>query len=316
MTFAVSIRLGALLVSTALFLSAGAPLAAQSAPVIRVGVTAGDAFAEAYYAQELGLFRKAGLPVEIRQFSTGAAITTGMTSGTIDVGISNVLSVSKAAMRGAPFVFFAGGGLYSSQAPIVALTTQQKSPLREAKDLEGKTVAVTALGDVAQVAISAWMDRQGANVTKVHFIAIPWAEMHAALQSGLVQAAVLTEPWLTAAVRAGDTRVLARPYDMIDPIFLIGVWFTTTAWYDKNRAMANRFVAVIYEAGRWANAHPEQSAQMLAKYSKIDAGTTRSMTRAPYALALDFSLIQPLFNLAYRYHTVARPIDASALIAK
>jgi ABC-type nitrate/sulfonate/bicarbonate transport system substrate-binding protein len=38
-------------------------------PAIRIGMTAGDGYAEAYYAQEIGLFRKAGIQAVIRRFS-------------------------------------------------------------------------------------------------------------------------------------------------------------------------------------------------------------------------------------------------------
>jgi len=314
--FAVSVRLGALLVSTTLCASPAAPLAAQPEPVIRVGMTAGDAFAEAYYAQETGLFKKAGIRAEIRPFSTGAAISTGMNSDAIDVGISNVMNVSKAVARGAPFVLLAGGGMYSAKSPIVALNVLRDSPIRSARDLEGRTVAITALGDTAQVGIAAWMDRNGASASKVHFIELAWADQEAALENRLVDAVLATEPWLSAALKRGYARVLARPYDDIDSQFVIGVWFTTATWYAKNRTLAKRFADVIYQAGRWGNTHHEQSALLLAKYSKIDVQTIRSMTRAPYAQSLDVSLIQPQLNLAYRYHTIDRPIDASALIAR
>lgn len=289
---------------------------AEPAPVIRIGMTAGDGYAEAYYAQEIGLFKKAGIQADIRPFSSGAAVGTGIASGTIDIGISNVIYLAKAVAHGTPFVFLAGGGMYSTQAPIIVLAAPRISSLRAAKDLEGKTLAITGKGDQNQVAIDAWMSHNGADYTKVRYIELPFAEVHAALTSGMADAGIITEPWLSAALASGNTRVLAKPYDSVGSQFFIGIWFTTAQWYAKNRAVAKRFINVIYQTARWANAHHDRTAPMLARFSKIDAQTIASMRRAPFATTLDPSMIQSQLNLAYRYHIVDRPMSAIDLIAK
>ncbi|HXF35227.1 MAG TPA: ABC transporter substrate-binding protein [Candidatus Acidoferrales bacterium] len=296
-----------------LFVSASS---AAPEPAIKVGVTASDAFAEVHYARELGLFKKAGLNVKITPFTTGAAVATGVSSGTVDVGVSNVALLARAVGRGEPFVFIAGAGMYSTQAPISALCVLKTSSLRQAKDLEGMTVAITAIGDQTQIGVSAWLAKNNVDLSKVHFIQIPFTEMHAALQGGLADAAIITEPWLSATLQGGDARILAKPYDAVAPQFLIGVWFTTSQWYGKNRDLANRFVKVIYETARWANAHRDLTAPMLASYAKLDVQTIRSMTRSPYSTSLDPSLIQPQLDLTYKFHIIDRPITASSLIAK
>lgn len=293
------------------FVSGASPEAA-----IKVGVTASDAFAEAHYAQEMGFFKKAGLKVSITPFTTGAAVATGVASGTVDVGISNVALLARAVGRGAPFVFIAGAGMYSTQSPISALCVLKNASLHQAKDLEGMTVAITAIGDQTQIGVSAWLVKNNVDLSKVHFLQIPFTEMHAALQGGLADAAIITEPWLSASLQSGDVRVLSKPYDAVAPQFLIGVWFTTSQWYEKNPALAKRFAKVIYDTARWANAHRDLTAPMLAGYAKMNLQTIRSMTRAPYSTGLDPALIQPQLDLTYKLHLIDRPISASTLIVK
>lgn len=290
--------------------------AAPADPVLRVGVTASDAFAEGYYAIEEGFFKKAGLDVAITPFTTGAAIATGVASGTIDVGISNVALLAKAIGRGAPFVLIAGGGLYSSKTPISALIVPKDSTVRAAADLIGKTIAVTATGDQTQIGVSAWLEKSGVDVQKVHFIEIPFDEMSASLQSGLADAAVVTEPWYSAAVRGGALRVAAYPYDAVAPQFLIGVWFTTRQWYARNGTLAKKFSQVIYATGRWANEHRDTTAQLLSTFAKVDLQTVRLMARSSYSTALTPSLIQPQLDDAYKFGAIDRPISAAQLIAK
>jgi NitT/TauT family transport system substrate-binding protein len=300
----------------ALLLAAATPRAQAQTEPLRVGIVAGDGFAEAYYAQELGLFKDAGMRVDIRTFSSGIAIATGVAAGTIDVGISNPVYLAEAVAHGVPFVFLAAGGMYSSRAPTLALVSTRTSPLRTAADLQGKTVAISGRGDQNQVAIDAWMDRSGADFTKIHFLFIPFAEMHPALADGLADAAVLAEPWLSEALAAGDTRVLARPWDAVGPQLLTGIWFTTAQWYARHRAEGRRFAAVISATARWANLHPDRSAPMLARLTKIGPQTIRTMTRSRFETALEPSLIQTQLNLAYRYHILDQPMTAVNLIAR
>src|SRR5215469_4384473 len=81
------------------------PADAQPSPVIRIAINAGDAYAEAYFAQVLGFFQRAGLRVEIKGFSSGIAIATAVASGASDVGVSNVAYLAKQNASGTPFVF-------------------------------------------------------------------------------------------------------------------------------------------------------------------------------------------------------------------
>lgn len=291
-------------------------VSAQAAPVIRVGATGSDSYAEAYYAREMGFFERAGLKVDLVPFSSGAAIATGVTSGTVDVGISNVPHLARAVASGSPFIFIAGGGMYSASAPMVGLCVGTASTIRTAKDFEGRTVAVTAPQDQAEVGINDWLDKNGADYTKVHFIEIPFPDMPTALGNGLAQGALITEPWLTQGVRGGKIRVLAWPYNTFHRNFLIGVWFTTASWYAKNASLAKRFTSVIYATAKWANAHQDVTAKLIAKSSKIDLQTTRSMKRAYYATNLDPQLVQMQIDQAYKYHVVEHPLTAQALIAQ
>ncbi len=292
------------------------PAPAQTQPVIRLGIGLSDAFSEGYYAQQQGFFKKAGLQVEITRFRTGTTIMTGVAAGSIDIGISNVPNLAQEITRGLPLVLIAGGGLYSTRDPISALCVANRSLLRAPSDLVGKTIAVVALDDQSHLGTLAWLDYSHVDVSKVHFIALPFNDMAAGVENGLADAALLTEPWLSAAVRSGKFRVLAKPYDIIAPQFLIGVWFTTNKWYAEHSDVAKRFVNVIYETARWANTHHEQTAKLLSQISGIDLQTILAMTRTQYPYSLDPSLIQPQLDLAFKYHASDRALNASSLIVK
>ncbi len=291
-----------------------APAQTQTAPVLHVAATANDTFAEAYYAQDMGFFKKEGLNVDLQTFANGASVSTAVAGGAADVGISNPVGLAGAFSHGAPFVLIAGGGMYSSKAPTTVLCVAKDSPLKNAKDFEGKTIAVSGLKDLTQLGAVAWLAQNGADTSKMQFVEIPFAEMGPALQRGTVAGAVISEPSLTSAKDKGLVRVFAPVFTAIAPQFLIGAWFSTKPFAQAHPDLIKKFQDAIYDAARWANANQEASAAILAKYSKITPETAREMTRATYATSLTPRTVQPPLDLAFKNSVLDKSVVASEMI--
>jgi NitT/TauT family transport system substrate-binding protein len=156
---------------------------AQTFPLVRAAATANDSYAEGYYAQDLGYFTKSGLQVDLQTFASGAEVSVAVAGGAADIGVSNPLNLAMAISHGAPFTLIAGGGMYSSKTPTTELVVAKSSPLSSAKDLEGKTVAVSALKDITQASVSVWLTQNGADPTKVKFVEMTFSEMGPAVSS-------------------------------------------------------------------------------------------------------------------------------------
>jgi NitT/TauT family transport system substrate-binding protein len=294
------------------------PLAAsaQSAPVkLRVGSVPADTYAGGYYALDLGLFDKAGLSVEITPFSNGAAMAAAAAGGSIDLGVGDATELANGVSRGLPFVLIAGGGLYSTTAPTTTLCVAKTSPIARAADLEGQTVAVVSLVSLMSSGVKSWLTQNGADVAKIQFVELPFPQMPAALTRGTIAAATLSEPIMSAALTS-DAKILGKPYDAIAKQFLISDWFTTRDWLAKNGDAAKRFVGAIYDAARWANAHHDDSAAILSKYTKIDVDRIKQMNRCIYATDLRAGMVQPVLDTAFKYKALATATQAGSMIAK
>ena len=298
--------------------AAGLPRAAwaQSTPVkLRVGSVPADTYAGGYYALELGLFDKAGLSVEIMPFANGAAMAAAAAGGSIDLGIGDATELANGVSRGLPFVLIAGGGLYSSTAPTTTLCVAKSSTIARASELEGQTVAVVSLVSLMSSAVKSWLTQNGADVAKIKFVEMPFPQMPAALARGTLAAATLSEPIMSDAT-SNDAKIFAKPYDAIAKQFLISDWFTTRDWLAKNADVAKRFVGAIYDAARWANAHHDDSAAILSKYTKVDVERIRRMNRCTYATNLQPALVQPVLDTAFKYKALETATNAGALIAR
>lgn len=260
--------------TTALALALPARALAQSPISLRIATDPFDAYAEPYYAKELGLFTKAGFDVDVQTYANGAAIASALAGGYADIGISNPISLASAIEHGVPFTLIAGGGMYSAKAPTTVLCVAKDSKLRSPRELGGKTISISALKSTDEGALGEWLGRFGVAISTVRIIELPFSSMGAALERGTVDAAMIAEPALESALVSGQARTFGTPFDAIAPRFLIGAWFTTTTYARANPAIVARFVRTIYEAGRWANANQNESAQILNKYTKIPLAST------------------------------------------
>lgn len=294
--------------------AAAAPLhaRAQSARTIRVGALASDTYAEAFYAQDGGFFKKAGLDVEITPLTNGTVIMQSVLAGALDIGISNTVAIATAVIHGFPAGFIAGGAYYLANAPTTVLAVAKGAPFRRPKDLEGQTIAVTALRDMNSAGVKAWLTRSGVNAAKVSLIEMSFPLMANALTRGTIGAATMPEPQITEAKE--QIRIFARFFDVIGKRFMNGGWFTTPKYAAANRELVHDFVQAIYTTARWANQHHGETAEILAKYSRVPLDTTLTMTRAVYSENLDPKMIQPSVDVAYRYNMLERPVAASEII--
>lgn len=293
--------------------SFASPLRAQTPQKLRLGAVAADTYGEFYYALDANSFAKAGFDVEITTFTNGAAMAAAAAGGSIDAGTGDVVATVNAIGHGVPFVLLAGGGLYTSGVPTTLLCVAKNAPIANAKGLEGQTVAVVSLVSLSSAAVKAWITAGGGDVSKVKFIELPFAQMGAAVARGTVAAALIAEPALTAA--SADVQTLGKAYDAVAPEFLISIVFATRDWVAKNPEASRRFVRVLYDMAKIANAHPEATAPILAKYTKLDMDHIHAMKRSQYATALVPAQLQPVLDIAAKYKVLDRSFNAADLIA-
>ena len=186
------------------------------------------------------------------------------------------------------------------------------SPVRAARDFEGQTIAVIGLASIGSSAVSEWLRQNGADLTRVKLVELQFANMVGALGRGVVAGALLAEPFLSAS--NGSVRVLAKAYDAIAKSFAISTFFASRDWLGRNRAAARKFAQVMHDTAGWANAHQNESAEILANVSKIDVERVRAMTRISYAASLEPQQLQPPLDVALKYGELDRRVDARNLI--
>ena len=116
--------------------------------------------------------------------------------------------------------------------------------------------------------------------------------------------------------RKADVELLANAFAAIAPRWTEGAYVSSKAWVTANPDAAHRFVQAMVEAARWTNAHPAESATMLAPLAGVDAAVFMAMPRAIQGDALDAQLLQPPIDIAFKYGQLKAPYDAKAFVTE
>jgi len=293
------------------------PAFAQTLQPLRIALIPTDLAGEVYYAEDLGYFKKAGYSVTFTPITSGAAISSAVAGGSVDIGFSNVVSLAIAHERGLPFTVVAPATLHiPSQVTAGILTVLKASPIRTAKDLDGKTIAINGLNNISDASVRAWVDKNGGDSKTLKFTEVPFPQMAQAVLAGRVDAASIDAAHEQLLVKPdSDLRRLANVFDAVSPHFTPSVWFSTTGWIDAHQAAAKAFIAVIEQAAAWGNAHHAASAEILAKYLKKTPQDIQAVTRAPYATGKLGPLVQPSIDLAAKYGLIKTAFPAAEMIS-
>jgi NitT/TauT family transport system substrate-binding protein len=298
---------------TAMTAAAGGIARAQSAAplALRVAATANDGYESAYFAQDLGYFTRAGLNVDLTTMSNGAAITAAIVAGAMDVAVSTPIPIANAYLAGLPVVIVAAGAFYLPGG--LMLVTAKGSPIKTAKDLEGKTVALNALKTGTEAIVDNWLATNGADPAKIHLIETPFADMGPALVRGAIHVAGMTDPSLSAGLQNGTIQILGDPIGALHD-YLLSVWFANADFARKNPEAIRRFNRAIYAAQAYTNTHPAETAPIFAKYAKMDVNLVAAMKRGKFADRMNVAQIQPFLDLAVKYGVLNRPVSAASFI--
>ena len=159
-----------------------------------------------------GHFQGQGLEVELVYMRGGQAAMQALVGGAVDYAATALDVALQAYAHGAAVKRFAATG----KLPLFALATSPKSAskITTLKDLEGKTVGISALGNADHALTLFLMKQAGADASKVQFATIG-TNLLEALRQGQLDAGMVQEPALTLIEQAGG-KSLVNAMDAAD----------------------------------------------------------------------------------------------------
>jgi NitT/TauT family transport system substrate-binding protein len=287
------------------------PLAglAQSDPSLRVGSALIEAAAQAHYAADMGIFKANKLDVEVVPNNNGAASAAAVAGGDLQIAVISLVGFVLAANRGLPFLIVAPGGISDAGYPGSGLVVAQNSKLESPKDVNGKTVGVSALRGLDQMLTSVLVDKRGGDATTLKFVEVKPASMLDALDAGRIDAAYMDNPEFSVA--KSRARVLGLGEPEVAKSFVLTVWFAKRDWLANNPETAHRFQDAIYAAGAWSMANPDRAGALLQQ--DLKSNQSRASQRFALKKSTTLNSYQALLDVAAKYGFIA-PTNAKDLL--
>jgi NitT/TauT family transport system substrate-binding protein len=175
---------------------------------VRFGSTMGLSDAGVFLGRERGYFREQGLDVDFVPFQSGPDTMVPMAAGDLEVGSGNFGIVwLNAVERGVGIQAVADKGHSSPGFEFVQVPLRRdladSGQVQTPADLRGRRIGMSVLRSGGEVVVADILRRGGMGVDDVDLVALGYPEMLAGLTNRALDAAVLIEPTLSAAVARG-----------------------------------------------------------------------------------------------------------------
>lgn len=288
--------------------------AAGDGTSITVLRSTGSTFEPLYIAQEQGFFKDEGLDVTIK---AGAQDTSQNAPSVINDEAQFAMTDSsgfiKGAASGLPIQIVSD--LQASTTAAAAsdgLIVPAGSAITSFADVEGKTIALPALGGTLQFICQYSAEQAGADPSKINFVALPLTSLVDAVQKGQVDAAYVFATFLDAAKAAGMSAIGEGTNAL--PGLPQALLFSSTSYLDKNADTAKKFVAAVSKAIDYANSNPDAVRAVDTKYTELPADYIKGRTIQPFAAGIDTDSFSTIVSGMKDYGLIDKEPDAASLV--
>jgi NitT/TauT family transport system substrate-binding protein len=270
----------------------------RAAEVFRVGYPSlATGFAASWVTADKGIWKKHGLDVELIFLRGGSRTVAALIGGSVDFILGSDLGITTAILQGANLTRV---GVTTN---TLGYSIVVQPNIKTIRDLKGKIIGVTPGRDAAYARVVKLLRDNGMDAGKdVTFLSVgdggPTARV-AALSAGVIHASMFTPPSDLISEKAG-MRILSR----IDVANVAGGLNTTTAFIQKSRPQALRFLRGYMEGIRYLKSNKEESLRIFSKYVRNpDLGIMAYLyeeisTRAEKDLRPQSDAVRALLDLA------------------
>src|SRR5262245_1151332 len=302
--------------------------ATAQGPVVKIGYIPSDSFAVLYLMVDRYLV-PGGINAQLVRLAGGAEITSQVATGQLQVGGSGMGAAgfnAVAAKMPVEFIAPLHFGYFEDYFTVRKATWG--TTVKRIADLKGRPVALNTRGAAVEWMLDQVLRRDGLTIKDVQVKIMPFPDMVPALESGAVEAAILTEPFPTLAEDKGvAVRPLTRPAGAKAVPITASFW--NAEWAKGNADLAHKVMLGYLRAARdlaadggkgWGD---DRNVDVIVKYTsakrevikkarphvidpnlEVDASTLDSMQKLNadlgYLKYTEFLSADRLFTLTYR----------------
>jgi len=294
-------------------------LSAQAqAAKLRVGVVPIIDIAPFYAAIDQGYFKEEGVEFDITSAVISNPLVAQLAAGQLDIAFSNIVTVTQAIENGLDLKVVLPGTLMKKGNDVNPCIVMKDSPIKTAKDVEGKRLGTSALNNIIWLYAREWLERNGADPSKVRITEVPFPQMQDALFTGQADVVCPTEPFFTRAMETGKVRVLGFIYhevtDNLESVMGLarGAWLKDPA----NVAALERF-ARAYRRGvafMEKNKKGPDGVRIISAYTKMDPAVVAKIQTPVYPMTVNQKTVEEMSRLMQKHGLLKKPANVGGFL--
>ncbi len=256
-----------------------------------------------------------GVKVTWTEFNAGPVQLEALNVGSIDFGDVGEAPPIFAQAAGAPLVY---AGATVPRPALEAVIVPKDSPIRSVADLKGKRVAYNK-GSNVQYFLVKLLEKNGLKYGDVQSIFLAPADARAAFERGAIDAWIIWDPFLAAAQKQLDARLLVDATGVVNNR---AYYFTSRDFATRNADVLRIAIEEVNAIDTWVSKNKDAAAAELSAVLGLDksitdlylsrarfgtAPVTREILAEQQAIAdtfFDLKLIPKKLNLLH-----AAPVD-------
>ncbi|MFI8805411.1 ABC transporter substrate-binding protein [Micromonospora chalcea] len=313
--------LAAVLLTTSLAACGGndepAAASADGLTTVRLASSPLGHLAPIYLAQERGIFAKHGLKVEVDTETSDLTSVPAVLAGKVDFATGDLTTLIVARSKGLDVkaVVPASASTGKEGADYGALVVKGDSGITSAKQLEGKTVSVNVLTNIAAAAAREAVRADGGDPTKVKLVEIPFPQAPAAVSTGRVDGAWVVEPFLSAAKAQGAVPV-GWGFTDLAPDLTVSAWYAAGSYASKNAKTVTAFRDAVREAYAYARDHEDEVRAKIPTFTEIKPEVAAKITLTGLRDEVSRQAAEKLAGYAQRDGLITTTPDLDELILR
>ncbi len=220
-----------------------------------------------------------GVKVTWTEFNAGPVQLEALNVGSIDFGDVGEAPPIFAQAAGAPLVY---AGATVPRPALEAVIVPSGSPIRSVADLKGKRVAYNK-GSNVQYFLVKLLEKNGLKYGDVQSIFLAPADARAAFERGAIDAWIIWDPFLAAAQKQLDARLLVDATGVVNNR---AYYFTSRDFATRNADVLRIAIEEVNTIDTWASKNKDAAAAELSAVLGLDKSITELyLNRARFGTA-------------------------------
>ncbi len=283
---------------------------------VRVGILKMAALTDPYIAQQLGIFKKYGLDVQMVEFNAGGEAVAAGQGGSIDIFLAIPGTVMVADERGFDMVAIFQNEIAKPAPPDSgSLQVRVNSPIQSLQDLRGKKVVVSSLHSQNAVSLQTLIKQKGIKLEEITWLEIPFPAQADVLRSGQVDAVATVDPYTTQLLTSGVGRVIAWYYVDFLPKQPLGAWFAKRSYVQKNPDVIANFNKAIKEAMDHMNEDADRARAEVVAFTGLNPELVKNMPMIGWDYHVSMKRWQEVVDMMVASGEMTKPHKAEEFMA-